>query len=478
MTTTMWKTFETFASGAVFALGAALLAAPAQAEEFTYQPPGQLVAGSGTGRVDYTVYVPGMRFPIEQAPAYPNSQVWGHGGMNGPGGGQCDANNYSYPWWDNYCETRTWDMPLCPGGQGHQGQDIRPATCENKTHWTVAAEAGTITNIGTYSVNLMTADGTQHRYLHMDPATLAVSVGDTVAAGDRLGLVSNAFGGTPTTIHLHYDIRRNVSPHGQAYIPTYMSLVTSYQDLIGQPAEPCGLIGPEGGLIDNDDACFQLLGNVGTWRTEDVGHGGSLNWTYAWEAPDPDGYARWSLHVEEPGDYELEVYIEASIASSARARYSLFGDGQQHDLRVDQGAASGWTSLGTFRLSGESGERLEIYDNSGEAFADRLQFVADALRLTRRGVEEPEVDAGEPDAGQPDVGEADVGQPDTGADSPDAGSQPDASLQPDAGDASEDRLLEENSCVGCSSTDSGGSSALMLLLMAGLLARRRVRRVA
>lgn len=45
------------------------------ADEFTYQPPGQLVAGSGTGRGDNVVYVPGMRFPIEVAPAYANSQV-------------------------------------------------------------------------------------------------------------------------------------------------------------------------------------------------------------------------------------------------------------------------------------------------------------------------------------------------------------------------------------------------------------------
>src|SRR5690554_6250979 len=136
------KMFERFALGAILTLGSAMFAMSAAAEDFTYQPAGQLVAGSGSGLADTTVFVPGMRFPIEQAPAYPNSQVWGHGGMNGPGGGQCDPANYFYPWWDNYCETRTWDMPLCPGGQGHQGQDIRPATCDNKTHWTVAAEIG------------------------------------------------------------------------------------------------------------------------------------------------------------------------------------------------------------------------------------------------------------------------------------------------------------------------------------------------
>jgi len=53
---------------------------------FSYRPAGELVSGSGTGRKDATVYAPGIRFPIEKAPAYPNSQVWGVGGSAGPAG--------------------------------------------------------------------------------------------------------------------------------------------------------------------------------------------------------------------------------------------------------------------------------------------------------------------------------------------------------------------------------------------------------
>jgi hypothetical protein len=95
------------------------------ADPFAYDPPGQLVNGSGKGRVDMNVYAPGIRFPIASGPAFANSQVWGHGGNEGTGG-QCDKENFSYPWHDNYCETRSWDMPLCPGGQGHQGQTSAP----------------------------------------------------------------------------------------------------------------------------------------------------------------------------------------------------------------------------------------------------------------------------------------------------------------------------------------------------------------
>jgi len=215
----------------------------AHAADFTYRPPGELVAGSGRGRVDTKVYAPGMRFPIENAPAYANSQVWGAGGSMGPGGGQCATSNYSYPWHDNYCESRSWDMPLCPAGTGHQGQDIRAGTCAKDVHWAVAAADGTITNVGSYSVYLTDASGTRYDYLHM--SQVQVSVGAKVKRGQRLGKVSNVFGGTPTTIHLHFNLRQTISGTGTVYVPPYMSLVRSYEELVGPPpvtnAPPTGL---------------------------------------------------------------------------------------------------------------------------------------------------------------------------------------------------------------------------------------------
>ena len=213
------------------------LAAPAAAQ-FDYAPPGTLQGPGGSvcpghGRVDERVYAPGMRFPIEEGPVYANSQIYGHGGYMGPGGGQCETANYAFPWYDNFCEERRWDMPLCPSGNGHQGQDIRPRTCADDTHWAVATVDGTITNIGTYSVYLTGDDGRRYDYLHMAPSSLRVRVGQRVSRGARLGRVSNAFGGTPTTIHLHFNIRMNVSGVGSVYAPTYMSLVESYRELMG-----------------------------------------------------------------------------------------------------------------------------------------------------------------------------------------------------------------------------------------------------
>ena len=208
----------------VLSFCAAVFLAPvvASAQIFTYDPPGSLVPGSGQGRVDYKVYFKGMRFPIERAPVYANSQVWGVGTWRFPGS-QCDPANYSYPWRDNFCESRHYSTPLCPTGTGHQGQDIRPAQCRDSVYWTVATEGGTITGIGPYSVSLQGDSGLKHRYLHLNMGKLAVRRRDRVEKGERIGLISNSFGGAWTTIHLHYEMISG------GLLPPYMSLVESYK---------------------------------------------------------------------------------------------------------------------------------------------------------------------------------------------------------------------------------------------------------
>jgi LPXTG-motif cell wall-anchored protein len=212
----------------VAALGSARVAAAA--DPFTYDPPGQLVNGSGKGRVDTNVYAPGIRFPIESGPAYANSQVWGHGGNSGTGS-QCDVENFSYPWHDNYCETRDWAMPLCPSGSGHQGQDIRAASCKPGLHTTVAVVDGTITSVGSYSVYLTAADGTRFDYLHEQD--VIVKEGQQVKRGDPIGKVSNRFGTSATTVHLHFNIHQNVAGVGAVYVPPYLSIVQAYETLQG-----------------------------------------------------------------------------------------------------------------------------------------------------------------------------------------------------------------------------------------------------
>jgi murein DD-endopeptidase MepM/ murein hydrolase activator NlpD len=60
-------------------------------------------------------------------------------------------------------------------------------------------------------------------------AKLDVELGDEVKAGDPIGWLSNDFGGTPTTFHLHFEIKLNTVEHGWVYVSPYMSLVRAYE---------------------------------------------------------------------------------------------------------------------------------------------------------------------------------------------------------------------------------------------------------
>lgn len=214
-----------------------LSALPLQAQDFSYRPAGELEQPGGDtfsldGHRGETEYFPGVRFPLEAAPAFLNSQIYGHGGYMGPGGSQCDEENFRYPWADNYCEPRRWDMPFCPAGTGHQGQDIRAATCEDDKFWVVAPEAGKISSIGVYTVSLTTPSGRRYRLMHMDMKALSVKEDEQVEKGQRLGRVSDDFGDASTTQHLHFDVRESFDEVGAVFVPTYMSLVRAYERLI------------------------------------------------------------------------------------------------------------------------------------------------------------------------------------------------------------------------------------------------------
>lgn len=499
------RNFSTGVAGA-FGMAVMLLSAGSMAADFSYKPPGTLKAGSGSGRADTRVYVPNMRFPIEKAPAFANSQVWGHGGMNGPSGGQCHTNNYSYPWWDDFCETRSWSVPLCPSGKGHQGQDIRPSTCEKNKHWAVAAEAGTITSIGTYTVTLKAANGvTTHRYMHMDNASLQVAKGARVEKGARLGRISNNMGSTPTTIHLHYDLQQNVSGIGTTFVPPYMSLVDSYQRLLGIPQAQCGRLPAQGGIIDNLNPCFELHGAPNSWRyVTSAGHGNDLHWTYGWDQA-RSNWAQWHLQFVEAGTYRVEVFTVAEYATSRSARYVVRHGGRETEKRLDYTAGSGWRSLGEFAFAAGADQWVTNNDNTGEPLSAQRKIIMDAVRVTR--VEEAPVDPVDPtepvepgdevDAGDgaeagagggvPDVGAPDAGRGDRDVNdgpAPDAGSTvgPDVGA-PDSGGAQEDGRAQQRSASTSSCASAGGQGAplgwLGLVVGLGLIrwARRRARTV-
>lgn len=213
---------------------------------FSYVPAGDLLPESGPGNADPTIYRPDIAFPLEDA-AFLNSQVYRYGGsqdaINGMEGGQCEPSNYDYPWQDTFCESRSRSQIMCPTG-GHEGVDIRAATCIPETgaqHWAVAVEDGRIVGLADsqYTVKLQTADGTLYRYLHLKMDALAVADGEYVTKGQRIGRVYNDFYNSagervPTTYHLHFEMYQNYAPDEVTepvfdQVNPYMTLVNAYE---------------------------------------------------------------------------------------------------------------------------------------------------------------------------------------------------------------------------------------------------------
>lgn len=221
---------------------------------FSYHGPGRLLPNTSfrgqSGRADYTVYSQ-IRFPLSETPAFVNSQMFqsrNKGPVSEPGG----SPNYSYPWRDNFCERRGFEVGQCPAGIGHQGQDLRPALCKpapgmdrcDPAHEVVAARGGVVLRtLRQEAAYLFVNSATEHirfRYLHMNPRKMdddQLLSGRRVHEGEVIGHVSNFHkkeGGT--SYHLHFDIQVPTKD-GWVFVNPYMTLVSAYERLIGERGE-------------------------------------------------------------------------------------------------------------------------------------------------------------------------------------------------------------------------------------------------
>ena len=76
-------------------------------------------------------------------------------------------------------------------------------------------------------------------------AKLKVATNQNIKKGDVVGYVSNDFGGTPTTLHLHFEIKLNTAENGWQYAPPYSSLLAAYQRRLLRKVLPgclCGVV--------------------------------------------------------------------------------------------------------------------------------------------------------------------------------------------------------------------------------------------
>jgi hypothetical protein len=216
----------------------------AASADFSYRPSGDIIANSGSrkqgGHADLTAYSQ-IRFPLEKAPAFVRSQSYGKRDKSDPSGG--------YPWRDNFCEFRSFEVGQCAGGFGHQGQDIRPGACpadsvgadacDPKQQAIVAVRDGVlIRSPKQQAATLQINTSNEHirfRYMHMNPTSMdadGILNGRRVAESEKIGVVSNYLDHpNGTTRHLHFDVQV-FTREGWLWVNPYTTLVSAYERLV------------------------------------------------------------------------------------------------------------------------------------------------------------------------------------------------------------------------------------------------------
>jgi hypothetical protein len=212
--------------------------------DFTYFPSGDIIARSSVrrrgGRADFAAYSQ-IRFPLQKAPAAVRSQSFG--------GKKSEGGRGVYPWRDNFCETRSFQVGQCAAGFGHQGQDIRPApcppnsnrdsSCHPRKQAVVAVRDGILIRspkqqAATLQINTRN-EHIRFRYMHMNPSAMdadGILNGRRVAEGEKIGVVSNYLDfPNGTSYHLHFDVQV-FTRDGWIWVNPYTTLIASYERLI------------------------------------------------------------------------------------------------------------------------------------------------------------------------------------------------------------------------------------------------------
>ena len=216
----------------------------ASSPDFVYRRSGDIVPNSGArkqrGHADLTAYSQ-IRFPLEKAPAIIRTQSFAR--RTG------DERHSLYPWRDNFCEARSFQVGQCAAGFGHQGQDIRTApcppnsdansACQPRNHAIVAVRDGVVIRspkqqAATLQVNTRN-EHIRFRYMHMSPTAMdadGLLNGRRVAEGEKIGMVSNYLDfPNGTSYHLHFDVQV-FTRDGWIWVNPYTTLISAYERLI------------------------------------------------------------------------------------------------------------------------------------------------------------------------------------------------------------------------------------------------------
>ena len=223
-------------------------------------------------------------------------------------------------------------------------------------------------------------------YLHMTPP-LNVSVGNNVEAGDTLGFAGNT--GCAINTHLHFEVRK-----GNWFFDTNEPYAVDPFGWWGESIDPIEEIRQNRShwlwvsenLVDDGDNGFQRFQGP-DWTYINEGFNNDC-WTSPATTEGAGGhYAIWAPHAENPGEYDIEVYIPADVGGATGAIYELYVKGEngtsvKSEIVVDQTTNTDeFKNIGSASLlSGASlGVVLRDVVTQGSSGAS---VVFDAIRIT------------------------------------------------------------------------------------------------
>ena len=223
-------------------------------------------------------------------------------------------------------------------------------------------------------------------YLHMTQP-LNVSVGNNVEAGDTLGFAGNT--GCAINTHLHFEVRK-----GNWFFDTNEPYAVDPFGWWGESIDPIEEIRQNRShwlwvsenLVDDGDNGFQRFQGP-DWTYINEGFNNDC-WTSPATTEGTGGhYAIWAPHAENPGEYDIEVYIPADVGGATGAIYELYVKGEngtsvKSEIVVDQTTNTGeFKNIGSASLlSGASlGVVLRDVVTQGSSGAS---VVFDAIRIT------------------------------------------------------------------------------------------------
>jgi murein DD-endopeptidase MepM/ murein hydrolase activator NlpD len=216
-------------------------------------------------------------------------------------------------------------------------------------------------------------NGYMTTYWHMDP--IAVSLGDTVKAGQYVGSSGNV--GKSSGAHLHFGLRLS---SGSKSVDPFGWWGGDVNDTWGDSKWMWA-----GDLVaDNGEAQMQLF-NKKYWTYDSAGYGGGSFYTgTVSSSAQSTNWGIWGAYISAGGKYSVYAYWPKNSENATAVTYKVFNNNGISEVKINQ-ASNGdqWVKLGTYNFN--KGSTTVILTDINAGSGKRVYF--DAIKWVKSGSE-------------------------------------------------------------------------------------------